>query len=381
MVGVRYVAPFMDASGYGEASRNFLMSFREVGANIMAKKVSYTNNQHYEDRTSMISEELGLRKIDYKVNILHVTPDNYKTHYEAGKYNIGHLFWETSKLPKSWVPACNMMQEIWTGTQYGADVIKASGVTVPVTVIPEAVDTREPLEELRPYILPDFEGIVFYSIFEWTERKNPRRLLLSFWKAFRGKTDVCLLLKVHKSGASDRGLRDILIEARGLKNSLVWKDMPKVFVYSDIMDQEGMDRIHTTGDVYVSAHRGEGWGIPQCEASVHLNPVLSVAYGGIHEYFTRRHYFPVDFTLVPIEEAHNKYYEPGMEWAEADDTSLVMQFQKIYGRLNDPKRRGLVKKVAYSARKVVVATCNFRSVGNTMVARINEIAEEGGWGE
>jgi len=197
MVGICYIGPFLDASGYGEATRNFLMAFYEVGANVMAQKVSYTINQSYKDNTSLLAEEMALKKIDYKVKILHVTPDNYKSLIEADKYNIGHLFWETDRLPKAWVSACNSLQEIWTATKYGADVIRDSGVKVPITVIPEAVDTKAPSNDLRPYILPNFKGIVFYSVFEWIERKNPRKLLFSFWKAFKGKTDVCLLLKVH----------------------------------------------------------------------------------------------------------------------------------------------------------------------------------------
>jgi hypothetical protein len=381
MVGICYVGPFLDSSGYGEATRNFLVALREVNANVMAQKVSYTGPQHYKTTGSMISEELSLKKIPYKIKILHVTPDNYKNLAEVDKYNIGHLFWETDRLPKSWVAPCNKLQEIWTGTKYGAAIMKESGVTVPITVIPEAIETNPPSGELRPYVLPNFRGLVFYSIFEWIERKNPKRLLFSFWKAFRGKTDVCLLLKVHKSGQTDRGLRDILIEARGWKNSLVWKDTPRVFIHSDIMDQEQMARFHKTGNIYVSAHRGEGWGIPQCEASMYLHPVISVGYGGIHEYWHRNDYYPVDFTMVPIEQTYNRYYEEGMQWADASDESLVIQMQKLYERINDPKRKGLAAKTAYGARGVVQSVCAYNSVGKKMVDRIEEISKEKGWSE
>jgi hypothetical protein len=369
----------MDSSGYGEATRNFLMAFKEVEANLMAQKVSYTGTSHYTTPATHLCEEYALKKVDYKIKILHVTPDNYKAYIEPGKYNIGHLFWETSKLPRAWVLACNQLQEIWTGTRYGAEVIKNSGVTVPITVIPEAVDTNDP-PDVRPYVLPNFKGVVFYSIFEWTERKNPEKLLHTFWKTFKGKTDVCLLLKVHKLG-TDRGLRDILLESRGWKNSFVWKDTPRVFVYTDILGTEEMHRFHKTGDIFVSAHRGEGWGLPQCEAAMHLKPIISVGYGGIHEYFRRKDYLPVDFTLVPIDKTYNKYYEVGMEWAEADEASLSAQMQKAYDYKTSTNKVGLLAKYGYGGRDVVRDTCSYEKVGRKMLDRISQISLEKGWNE
>jgi glycosyltransferase involved in cell wall biosynthesis len=380
MVGTRYLSPYLDASGYGEASRNFLVAFNTVGANVKAQKASFTGSQTYPSFAAEICRKMEAKTLDYKIKILHVTPDNYKTFMEPGKHHIGHLFWETSKLPKSWVGDCNRLDEIWTGTQYGADVIRNSGVTVPVIVIPEAIDTNIP-SKVRPYLLPNFKGTVFYSVFEWTERKNPKALLFAFWKTFRGQNDVCLLLKVHKAGQNDRGLRDILLEAKAWRNSLVWKDTPRVFIYTDILDGEGMNRFHETGDLYVSAHRGEGWGLPVCEATMHLKPIISVGYGGIFEYFKRRDYMAVEFAMSAIDQVHNTYYEPGMEWAEADPASLEERLRKAYDLFTTPKTHTVLSKFAYSARGVVKEVCSYENVGNKMVARINDIAFEKGWDE
>lgn len=380
MPGIKYVSPYEDASGYGEASRNYLKALYKVGADVVAEKVSHTGKQQYRTSASEVCDYLAMQKVDYKIKILHVTPDSYKNYIEKDKYHIGHLFWETSKLPKLWVDPCNKMQEIWTGTKYGAEVIRNSGVKVPITVIPEAVNTELP-QEVRSYVLPNFKGFVFYSIFEWTERKNPKKLLFTFWKTFRGRKDVCLLLKVHKSGQTDRGLREILLEARGWKNSLTWKDTPRVFIYSDILDEEGMNRFHTTGNVFVSAHRGEGWGIPQCEAAMHSKPIISTSYGGIHEYMKRKEYLPLDFTLVPIDKTYNTYYEEGMEWAEVEEESLSSQMMRCFNYWDSTNKKGLLNKVGFSGRGTVSALCNYQNVGDLMMVRISNISKEMGWNE
>ena len=38
---------------------------------------------------------------------------------------------ETDRLPASWVEQSNQMDEVWTPTEWGAGVFRASGVTRP----------------------------------------------------------------------------------------------------------------------------------------------------------------------------------------------------------------------------------------------------------
>lgn len=374
MIDVCYCSPFLDASGYGEASRNYIMALYSAGANIKTEKVSFTGKVHYDTRAGKLAEELSSRDVPYRIKILHVTPDSYPIYMERNKYHIGHLFWETDRLPKGWIEKCNLMDEIWTGTQLNANTITNSGVKVPVKVIPEAIDTEIP--DVKPYKLPNFNGMVFYSILDWNERKNPRTLLFSYWKEFKGVYDVCLLLKTHKRTYSSEGAFELIEEIKRWKNSLGFKDTPRVFVNTDLMNEEEKYRLHKTGDVYVSAHRGEGWGLPQVEASLFKNPTISVKYGGVHEYWKNSYFYPVEYELVEIDKVYNKYYEPGMKWAQASEESLRAHMRKCYEMYSNPKQKSLLKKKGYDCKIIAEAIFNYKSVGEQMMERLAEIQKE-----
>lgn len=371
MIKVCYCAPFTDASGYGEASRNAIQALVVAGADICTQKVKFTKHTFPGDFLTKSAEELSERQVDYQIKIIHTTPDVYKNYIEKGKYNIGHLFWETDKLPASWVASCNQLDEIWTGTELNRKSIQDSGVKVPVKVYPQSINLAVP--DVRPFKLPNFDGFLFYSIFEWRERKNPKALLDAFWKEFKGQKDVALLIKTHKGDFQKDAVEAIIHEARTWKNELGFKDTPKVFICTNVLSTEEKHRLHKTGNCFVSAHRGEGWGLPQVEAVLHKNPVISTKYGGVHEYWDGKHYKPVKFELVPIKQIHNKYYEPGMKWAEVDADDLRRRMRDMYELSINKKKKGLVKISAAMGKNYANAVFDYKSVGDRMLKRLGEI--------
>ncbi len=52
-----------------------------------------------------------------------------------------------------------------------------------------------------------------------------------------------------------------------------------------------------TFDCFVSAHRGEGWGVPQMEAMLMGKPIISTSCGGIHEHLKDKE----DALLLPFK--------------------------------------------------------------------------------
>lgn len=366
-----YTGPFLDSSGYGEATRNFIKALHEAGADFKTELVKFTTREFGDSITRNLAKELAERNISYDVKILHVTPDLYKKYMEPGKYNIGHLFWETTRLPEDWVRACNSLDEIWTGAGTNAQVLKDSGVTVPITIIPEPINIQP--ETPEPFQLPNFNGFVFYSIFEWTERKNPRTLLNAFWREFKGQEDVCLLIKTHKGSFTSQGVTEIITDVRTWKRALGHRDSPRVFLCTDMLSDHDKHKLHETGDAFVSAHRGEGWGIPAVEACLHKKPVIAVKYGGVYDYFSSKHMYIVEHEMVKVDKIYNKYYGPSMEWADASEKSLREKMRKMYDLTQSKKTERLIKATAYPARNLVMASFNYKTVGEQMLGRLEEI--------
>lgn len=284
-----------------------------------------------------------------------LTPENFPLYVEKGKRNIGIIFWEVIGVDKRWVRDMNKMDEIWTPSKTFAKTFKDSGVTVPVRVIGQPLIE---LNEEEPFEIENFQGFKFYSIFQWTERKNPKALLINYWKTFQGKKDVCLILKTYRGGFNENENNAIRKDIKDWKEESRITDFPKIYYISYEMSENDIKRLHATGDCFVSAHRGEGWGYPQMEAMSAGKPVISTNFGGIHEYFKNDFSWPINYKFIPVEGmGHIAWYNDTQKWADIDSDELSFAMWQAYNNQDLTKEKGKL------AQKFVEETFNLRKVG------------------
>jgi glycosyltransferase involved in cell wall biosynthesis len=308
------------------------------------------------------------RKADYRIKILHTTPNVFQRHMEAGKYHIAHFFWETDQVPADFANGLDLCDEIWTGSEANKAAIRKAGVHKPVYVIPQPVDLT--VDNVPPYQLPDFDGFLFYSIFEWTDRKNPAALLKAYWEEFQAGENVGLLIKTYFRDFGMMNKRMIRHTIERLKYQSGLDKFPPVFLYLDLMDRRHISRLHATGDVYVSAHRGEGWGVPQVQAAVYSKPMISTAYAGCHEYFQNNHdALLVDYQMEPLRgmDHSSQWYSGDQNWAEVDHDKLRDALRWAY---DNPAN---MKEMGARARATVEQKFSFKEVGRLMRNRLEEI--------
>lgn len=146
---------------------------------------------------------------------------------------------------------------------------------------------------------------------------------------------------------------------------------PPIFLYLDLLDREGMMRVHKTGDIYVSAHRGEGWGVPQVEAALAGNSVISTGYGGCHEYFDDSSMKLLPFDMVKLKGMSHagNLYNGSQRWADVDIDQIRGALRWAF---DNPAER---KVVAEAGQQVVLNKFNLATVGKLMADRIKEIEE------
>lgn len=102
MRGVKYIGPVFDHSGYGEASRNYVLALHRAGVPLTLQPHCFEKDPPpvgtAADRDALNS--LVDRNIGYDVVIVHLTPDHLPAY--AQKYKDKHLIsytvWETSLL-------------------------------------------------------------------------------------------------------------------------------------------------------------------------------------------------------------------------------------------------------------------------------------------
>lgn len=368
MIGAKYCGTAFDHSGYGAANRSFIAALTYAGIDTTVEIVAQTPEKSTYGWVDNLIGSLQDRQLNYKVKIIHLTPDLYPTYMEKGKYHIGHLFWETDSLPKSWVEPCNKMNEIWTASEQQAEMIKKSGVIVPIHWFPQPIDTSKIGKITTPYVIPNFEGTLFYAVFQWIERKNPKALLQTYWKTFSGREDVGLLLKTYRVTYGENEFDKIKEDIKAWKSELNLPHYPKVFLSKKLVDTDSVFRIHLTGDCFINASRGEGWNIPSVEAMLMGKPIISINKTGIVDYLPKDTYYPCDTKESQVTEVSwIPWYSKDQKWLDINQKDLSDSMLSVRNDKLGAKNKGL------KAQEYVRENFNYHKVGMAMRERLSEI--------
>lgn len=369
---LKYAGPAKDYSGYGEANRHDIAALVAAGVDVTTQIPVYCPEVSDYGKLGDLAISLENRELGYRIKIVHTTPNVYQAFWEPEKYMIGRAFWETNKVPLDFALPLQQVAEIWTGSKFNEQAMRNAGVTKPVYIIPEAIDASINPGEFEPYIIAHKTDFKFYSIFEWTERKNPLALLEAFWREFEGNDGVSLTIKTYQVGFTAEKREMINQQIRKLKARLNLKSYAPLYLYRQLMDRHQIYRFHRSFDCFVSAHRGEGWGIPQMEAMLMERPIISTNIGGIHEYLThKKDAYLTKYTMAPVDNGNYnaQWYTPDQKWAavDIDDLRAGMRYM-----VDHKAEAALIGK---AGRATVKAKFDLPVVGGIMRDRLNVIQQ------
>jgi glycosyltransferase involved in cell wall biosynthesis len=359
-------------SGYAEAARNYVLSIHKQGYPIQLMPISFEKTRPDLGADGEILTRLVNTNIRYDKVIVHSTPDLWQnfTQHDKGKYIIGYTVWETSKLHPSWAVACNRAEEVWVPCDWNMEVFRDSGVRSPLYKIPHAIDVPD-LATVPEFNLDAIseDAFVFYSIFQWQERKNPYGLLSAYTAAFTGVDDVVLVLKTYKQDhAGDRAeIRNLIMDFRRF---LRLEHYPKMFLVVENMSRPNMTALHKRGDAFVLLQRSEGWGLPHFEAASCGKPVITPAYGGQTEFLKDDNSYLLDYSLSPVGGMNwSPYYLGDQYWCEPNMKQAVETMQHVYHNREEARAKGL------RARDYVSENFTWDKVGKMIVDRLTQIDE------
>lgn len=365
---VRYCGPALDYSGYGEANRHDIGALIAAGVDVVGEYTKHCLEiADFGDLGELARKCANNTTDDYQIKILHTTPNIYGRFIEPGKYHIGRVFWETDKLPPDFARGVSMVDEIWTGSEFNAQAIRNAGITdKPIFIIPEAIKTPAP--KLEPFIVNNKDDFKFYSIFEWTERKNPKTLLEAFWREFENDYGVSLVLKTYIDDFTPERRQSIRNRFTAFRDQLKLGNNAPVYLYTSLLNRDEMYRFHETFDCFVSAHRGEGWGIPQMEAMLLGKPVISTNCGGIHEHIKDEAKL-VPCMMIPVAnvDRNDVWYQPDQKWAEVNVEQLRKDMRWVY------ENRRSAKAMGKRAKSMVENKFSLDAVGKMMRDRLEII--------
>ncbi len=328
------VAGFLQSElGIGEAARGLICGLDAAGVPLLPVHGSWRPSSRQGHAYTMFDTDDAA----FPINIVCVNADvlpqwaaQAGEDFFSGRYTIGFWWWEVLAFPPEWLPAFDLVDEVWVATQHVADAlmpvssVPVTKVTMPVSAPPVSPRSRRELG------LPD--GFLFLFLFDHHsifERKNPLAAIEAFRRAFRPGSGASLVIKSinheHHPHAHER-----LLLAAG--------EHPDVHVIDSYVTASEKNSMIASADCYVSLHRSEGFGLTPAEAMCMGKPVIATRYGGNLEFMNDRNSWLVDCELVPIGSGQEPYPADG-EWADPDVEQAAGYMREIFAEPQSARRR------------------------------------------
>ena len=304
-------------------------------------------------------EYISATKQEVRSVVIHHDPASVARHYTTltknGKPNrvgyVGVTVWETSHIPDAVAMILNELNIIVVPSDHSRKAFVDSGVDIPVEVVRHTFDPKvwslPTLDELGYEDRQNRKKFVFYAIATPIERKNLKGLMRAYFKAFEGRDDVVLKIKIPGTKAE---LAPIANEA--LAESKITGRRPPVKIFGGKWPTEKIRAFHLDGDCYVSACRAEGFGLCELEAKLCGSRVITSEWGAAREFIeyyeieknelsscspyrgygfsagdgkkTTGHDVLIPCELVPVQGMYGiGCYDEDQKWADPNEQALV----------------------------------------------------------
>jgi glycosyltransferase involved in cell wall biosynthesis len=310
--GINIVGFASAETGLGEAMRSTLGAVRSFDSDVAVLDLSHR----------IYARQLG-SNTDAKAvgtprdaTIFHLNPtelidyskDALAYRMTAGR-NVGFFFWETEKIPETWYPACDMVDEIWVASTYLKSAF-AKVTNKPIHIMGMPVDVPAMVEPDRARFgiaADDFVVSYVTDAYSGLERKDPLRAIkafdLAFGPDFRG---VHLLLKIGNLEKFPQLSGRLQEEATGRPMTIA----------AEYLNRNDLWSLLACSNAYLSLHSSEGFGLTILEAMALGVPPIVTAYGGNMDFTGPDNSLLVGYQMAPAMGGPGNIYAGNGLWAE-----------------------------------------------------------------
>lgn len=324
MNGLSVIAHADAELGVGESSRRLYSLLQASGleTNLVPFRANGSRRQHVS--------KYAFSKLATNPSLISaVNPDQLghllSEHPEAFKYasnHIGFWAWELPDFPDAYRPAVDLVDEIWTISDFCKEAISKSSsapvrkVSLPV---PLPSQTSIPRQTVGGSANGNFTILVSFDFFSDVRRKNPAAAIASYLKAFSDKDRTRLIVK---SINGDR----FPVEQATLRE--LAKSRADIVFQDGYLTESQNAALVASVDVYLSLHRSEGYGINLADAMARSIAVIATGYSGNLEFMDDEASILVPFELVPLETYAG--LRVNSQWAEPDCDFVAKTLRSLY---------------------------------------------------
>lgn len=192
-------------------------------------------------------------------------------------------------------------------------------------------------ETLREKLaLKPSDYVVFYH-FDYNscyERKNPEAVLRAFAKAFADESSVRLVIKTNGFEKNQDKVQKLEKFAEELSIT------PKTLFVNEHMTKDDLMSLINAIDVYISLHRGEGFGLGMLEAMALGKPVIATNYGGNTEFMNKDNSLLVNYGWMRPKNLDYIAYRAVEKWADPDINQAAQYLTQLYSNKVEGKELG-----------------------------------------
>lgn len=199
--------------------------------------------------------------------------------------------------------------------------VRVAKLIYPLMPIPAGVLGK--IEARKRFGIQPNDFVVFYNFDMRADyRKNPLGALSAFSAAFKDVDSCKLVLKINGGDACPEKMASLNCEAKrlGIAHQLV--------VVTEYLSQPDLYSLVNSCDVYLSLHRGEGFGIGIAEAMQLAKPVVVTAYSAPLEFCNENTSILVPYKLIKMND--NRLASQMGQCADPDIHVASSALQKLY---------------------------------------------------
>lgn len=353
------------ALGVGEAGRQVLQGVRQAGFSALGLPISLNA---LSDANAASGEAEFSDRADGRIQIFNVNADqlphvvgHIEPQLRKDAYRICMPFWELEEFPAAWMPAFDLVDEVWAPTRFIQSML-ARRLSKPVIHMPLPLSFEKPVSADRAKFKLPADAFIFFFAFDflsYSERKNPMGLVRAYKRAFNESERKTFKLAIKALNADkvpehSASMRDLL------------RAEPDVLLIEETLSRSDTLELISACDAVVSLHRSEGLGLLVAEAMALEKPVIATDYSATTEILSDRTGWPVDFDMVAVKPGQYVFPE-GQVWAQPNDQHAAVQMRRVAYNRDEARRR------AIAARAMLEEDYGAAAFGRRLSARLRRL--------
>lgn len=291
---------------------------------------------------------------------------------------VGFYLWELEEVPKAHHLGLELVDEIWTPTQF---VYSAYQPLQPnkVKLVKKALQVPDNVKHDRvKFGIPEesFAILLSFDYHSCTERKNPVVAVEGFLQSFARDENVTLVVKTTEFAPNHWG--DPFLQWQAVQ-TLAETD-PRIVLIEDFLENDDFFALINSCDAVVSTHRAEGFGYLPAYAIWLGKSVIVTDYSGTTDFCTRENSHLVEYNLIPTPAAKFVYPMVRPMWAEVKIESLITQYQNCKRMAHTNKTEEMAKiKDTYSFDRLAktyierLLTAGAIAIGDSRTETLSEL--------